>query len=92
MSYNFGKRTNSQVDMEKFLNERLENLATKQCIQKLTDLIESQNEEINQQNERISALEDDISDKNKRIEVLESTLLVVQNIMTVLKRDRDNDE
>ena len=78
--------------VEKLLDKRLTDLATKTCISGLKELIVKQADMIKKQAEEISKLKEEAASHSNRIDILESQVSVFQNTINVLKRNNDDSE
>jgi len=84
--YNLRKMGSTPIEVEKLLEERMKDLATKSCIQELKDIILKQGEAIAKQQKDIELLRQEVSLKNEKIEILESKLSILESAINVLKK------
>ena len=89
---NYDSRLVSLKDVEKMLDKKLTDIATKNCIIELKDLILEQSAALKIQEGQIIKLKEDLNSKEDRITVLESQVSVIQNTVNILKRVSDDNE
>ena len=95
MSYNLrGSKSSSMniSDVENLLSKKLVDLATKDCINELKGLILAQDAKLKKQDEELTSLKQAFIEKEERVKILESQVSIIQNTVSLLKRESDESE